>query len=199
MWKPGTAKLDNPPKKSRDNNASSESPKGGSAKKLSSATMGMRFMQRKVEASALVKKQEERKSVMQVTCARKNNIQQNSQKNENGINDNRTNDSLERKRDSDSMSKESAHEMIILDIASVVDMYGVGADVVGRRSFGGFHKAVRTTWEAAIKIRTEEDARSRATKSHITDEELLQRYEKYVKGRGEGFNFVGRKEKRKRS
>ena len=89
--------------------------------------------------------------------------------------------------------------VIILELASVVDMYGVGSDIIGRRSFGGYHKSVHNTWNAALNRRKNDDARARNTKAHITDEELLERYEKYVKGgnsssRGGG----GRKEKRKR-
>ena len=92
---------------------------------------------------------------------------------------------------------------IILELASVVDMYGVGSDVVGRRSFGGFHKSVMNTWNTALKRRTDDDTRTKNTRNHITDEELLERYEKYVKGRGcveaDGSGNRGRKEKRKRN
>ena len=76
-------------------------------------------------------------------------------------------------------------------------MYGVGSDIIGRRSFGGFHKSVRTTWDTAIKQRADSAARANNTKSHITDEELLERYEKYVKG-GRSGEKDKRKQKRKR-
>jgi len=160
--------------------------------------MGMRFMQRKNETKS--KEEEERKSFMQTEAARKN------QRNH-STNNNRTDrDSVERKRESGDISKDeqsTSDGMIILELASVVDMYGVGSDVVGRRSFGGFHKPVRTTWEAALKRRTDDDARTKNTKNHITDEELLERYEKYVKGgrggEGGGSGKRGRKDKRKRN
>ena len=77
-------------------------------------------------------------------------------------------------------------------------MYGVGSDIIGRRSFGGFHKSVRTTWDTALKQRTDSAARANNTKSQITDEELLERYERYVKGGGGGGGRDKRKQKRKR-
>lgn len=195
MWKPGNEKPETPSKNTQNAVAGSNS-KGASAKKLSGATMGMRFMQRKAEASALVKRQEDgRKAVLQA-AARKNNTNVKSNNEDVATN----NSSFERKRDSETMSTESSEGVILLEIASVVDMHGVGADVVGRRSFGGFHKVVRSTWETAIKIRTDDDARTKATSQHITDEELLKRYEKYVKGRGgENSNSGSRKDKRKRN
>ena len=62
--------------------------------------------------------------------------------------------------------------IIILELASAVDMYGVGSDVV---SFGGFHKSVMTTYDTALKRRTDDDTRTKNTESHITNEELLKR------------------------
>ncbi len=119
--------------------------------------------------------------------------------NTNGI----TNGNINRKRESEEISKEQSSASIILELASVVDMYGVGSDVVGRRSFGGFHKSVMNTWDTALKRRTDDDTITKNTKNHVTDEELLERYEKYVKGRGgvetDGSGNRGRKEKRKRN
>ena len=86
-------------------------------------------------------------------------------------------------------------------------MYGIGSDIIGRRSFGGFHNSVRMTWDTALKQRTDSAAMVNNTKSHITDEELLERYEKYVKGGRGGGGGGGerkdggrdkRKQKRKR-
>lgn len=195
MWKPGTSRpataLEQP---QSINSANPNDGKGGPAKKLSSATMGMRFMKRKAEVSALTKKQEDaRKSVLQA-AARKNtlNDNRNSYKSIEGK-------VQERKRRNETISADASNELIILEAATVVDMYGVGADVIGRRSFGGFHKAIRSTWEEAVKMRTDDESRTKATFKHITDEELLQRYEKYVKGRdGEKLKFGGKREKRKR-
>mmetsp|Transcript_30676 Transcript_30676/g.61272 ORF Transcript_30676/g.61272 Transcript_30676/m.61272 type:complete len:197 (+) Transcript_30676:275-865(+) len=195
MWRPGTSRpttaIEQPQGINGDN---PNDGRGGSAKKLSSATMGMRFMKRKAEVSAFAKKQEDaRKAVLQA-AARKNTLNEN--RNRYKSTETKVH---ERKRHNESISADASNEFIILEAASVVDMYGVGADVVGRRSFGGFHKAVRSTWEEALKMRTDDDTRTKATFKHITDEELLQRYEKYVTGRdGEKSKFGGKREKRKR-
>jgi hypothetical protein len=171
--------------------------------------MGMRFMQRKNEANN--KGQEERRAV--AAAARKmdrNHATNTDTMNSIGLADGKIN----RKRESEEIPKDDGGDgdnddengtrgAIILELASVVDMYGVGSDVVGRRSFGGFHKSVMNTWNTALKRRTDDDTRTKNTKNHITDEELLERYEKYVKGRGgaeaDGSGNRGRKEKRKRN
>ncbi|KAL7541705.1 hypothetical protein ACHAXR_013138 [Thalassiosira sp. AJA248-18] len=193
MWKPGTSKpINNSP--SKIESSSSKSPKSGgssSAKKLSNSTMGMRFMQRKNESNN--KEQTERKAVLQAAAVRNRN----QTTNDNSVPASNRNGKFDRKRENEEISKgeqSTSDGSIILELASVVDMYGVGSDIVGRRSFGGFRKTVRTTWEGAVKRQTDDDARTRNTKSHITDEELLERYEKYVKGRGG--EKVGRKGKR---
>lgn len=112
---------------------------------------------------------------------------------------------IDRKRKSEEIvheSSSSSREGILLEQASIVDMYGLGSDIIGRRSFGGFHKSVMNTWNEALKRRTDDDVRTKNTKHHITDEELLERYEKFVKGRGdresEGSGKRDKKEKRKR-
>ena len=66
--------------------------------------------------------------------------------------------STTRERGEIAIKKSSAFDGgTILELASVVDMYGTGSDVVGRRSFGGFHKAVKNTWDAALKRRMDND------------------------------------------
>jgi len=94
---------------------------------------------------------------------------------------------------SSNKSNKNTNNTIKLQLASVVDMYGIGSDIIGRRSFGGFHKSVRSTWETALQQRTDSAARERNTRSHITDEELLERYEKYVKGRSSASTSNGEK------
>jgi len=69
--------------------------------------------------------------------------------------------------------------------ATATDVYGVGAAIIGRRSFGNFNKAVQDTWAEAVESKSQERAGARAEKQQITDEELLQRYEKYVRGEGD--------------
>mmetsp|Transcript_31807 Transcript_31807/g.66857 ORF Transcript_31807/g.66857 Transcript_31807/m.66857 type:complete len:208 (+) Transcript_31807:102-725(+) len=204
MWKPGTAKPNDAPAK-KQSSTSNQLPKDGGAtanKKLSGSTMGMRFMQRKNGAKN--KEQEERKEVLNATAARKNN-RNHTTNNDGGVGNGSANGNSDRKRESEEISKDqsSSDGVIILELASVVDMYGVGSNVVGRRSFGGFHKSVKNTWDAALKRQTDDDVRTKNTKNHITDQELLDRYEKYVKGGrggeggGSGKGGSGRKDKRK--
>ena len=206
MWKPGTAKPNDAsttPANSKQNNGTSPKSGGSSSKKLSSATMGMRFMQRKVDSSSKKQQDEVNKNLFAKKNNRNNNIKSSSPSSTDGSN-------LERKRDhssissspppssSQSLSISNNNAPIILELASVVDMYGVGSDIIGRRSFGGFRKNVRNTWDAALKQRTDDAARTNNTKSHITDEELLARYEKYVKGGRSGDKDGGGKRKHKR-
>lgn len=201
MWKPGTSRpvSNGDTEKVEKSKSHKGGGGGGSAKKLSSSTMGMRFMQRKNDAKS--KEHDERKEVARAHSTRKHAA---SAISERGANDR----ALDRKRASNDISKDERQSTnsdggaIILELASVVDMYGVGSDVVGRRSFGGFHKSVRNSYDAALKRRVDDDARAKNTKAHITDEELLERYEKYVKGRGgdkQGSGNRGRKDKRKRN
>jgi hypothetical protein len=78
-------------------------------------------------------------------------------------------------------------ERVIIELASVVDMYGTGSDIIGRRSFGGFRKSSMTTYDTALKRRTDDEyGRTKNTNSLITDEELLERYEKYADNGGPG-------------
>lgn len=207
MWKPGTAKPNNSTPKHEanapgpgvgggSNGSSSVKKPSTTAKKLSTSTMGMRFMQRNNDSKQ--KEQEERKLCLQAAAARQNNRNRNHTTA--NASDSHEGVAVKRERPKEEQSATS-EGAIILELASSVDMYGVGSDIVGRRSFGGFHKAIRTTWEAALKRRTDEDASARNTKNHITDQELLDRYEKYVQGgrraEGEGAGNKGRKGKRK--
>jgi hypothetical protein len=65
-------------------------------------------------------------------------------------------------------------------------MYGVKADMVGRRSFGGFHKGVEDAyqsswqaWKTGQTIGTNKDGQA------LSDEELLRLYQELVNNRGE--------------
>jgi len=46
---------------------------------------------------------------------------------------------------------------VIIELASVVDMYGTGSDIIGRRSFGGFCKSSITTYDTALNRRTDDE------------------------------------------
>eukprot|EP00557_Chaetoceros_sp_GSL56_P006077 CAMPEP_0176492118 /NCGR_PEP_ID=MMETSP0200_2-20121128/8805_1 /TAXON_ID=947934 /ORGANISM="Chaetoceros sp., Strain GSL56" /LENGTH=204 /DNA_ID=CAMNT_0017889613 /DNA_START=5 /DNA_END=619 /DNA_ORIENTATION=+ len=84
-------------------------------------------------------------------------------------------------------------------VASAYDMYGISANIIGRRSFNNFHKTVEDTWLNAVKTLSQHKLHGDAgdsydvEKQQMTDEELLKRYEKYVKGRGN--MMVDKKEK----
>ncbi|KAL7435703.1 hypothetical protein ACHAXM_006030 [Skeletonema potamos] len=214
MWKPGTAKPDTntttTPISKQPNQGTNPKTGGSSSKKLSNATMGMRFMQRKAADSSNNNKQQ--------YDDEENAANKSSQNSNSTLNDG----NFERKRDHTAISSSSSpttttikpslqsssnDNSTILQLASVVDMYGIGSDIIGRRSFGGFHNSVRMTWDTALKQRTDSAAMVNNTKSHITDEELLERYEKYVKGGRGGGGGGGerkdggrdkRKQKRKR-
>jgi hypothetical protein len=172
--------------------------------------MGMRFMQRKPLDAATASPSSSRgldganstTRTNEISNKFENPIQSDAQAKGQPERDGRILSDIERKRDIDTItiSNTTENQTIMLEIATVVDMYGQGSDIIGRRSFGGFHKSVRATWDEALQKRTNEDARRRHTKEHITDEELLKRYERYVKkGRDKaGDGDSGRKDKKKR-
>ena len=193
MWKPGSAKPVGALPKIQNNNAKSPSNGSSSAKKLSTSTMGMRFMQRKSKGTS-------DKAVIQNAVAARKGTNRNHTTSRSPVDRKRVSEDISKDEQSTSPNTTSNDGVIILELASVVDMYGVGSDIIGRRSFGGFHKSVKNTYDAALKRRVDDEARTNNTKAHITDEELLARYEKYVKGgsKSGGSGNRGRKEKRKR-
>lgn len=131
-----------------------KSPNGGSIvkKKLSGATLGMRFMNRRVESKA-----------------KRTPVKPSDEETMDVCND-----------ESDS-NEPTSH---LPQVATASEMYGLKSDLVGRRSFGGFHKSVSETWTCSLDAYTDGRAGERAKKEHVSDEELLRRYEEYIKGRG---------------
>ena len=87
-------------------------------------------------------------------------------------------------------------------IASSTDMHGVSAEIIGRRSFNNFHQSVEETWMSAVQSKSQSRFEDKVEKQQITDEELLGRYEKYVKGQGDMLNkkekSIGNLSKKKR-
>ncbi len=137
-------------------------------KSLSGATMGMRFMQRKTPNK-------------EVASNQNNNISSSS---ENIIpTDNLTSSSPFSPQHKQENKIECDPSVPL--VATDADMYGISAQIIGRRSFNGFNKAVEQTWTAAVKNRQEKRLGDKVEKMQISDEELLQRYEKYVKGQGD--------------
>jgi hypothetical protein len=172
MWKPGTAAptastatVSLQPKATESLNKfgnGSTSPHTPSKRKaaLSGATMGMRFMQRKGLAASATKarKEDEEK------------LAKEREQNEWGTS-------------SAAMNQEADEEQSLLPVvASQSDMHGIGANIIGRRSFNGFHKAVNTTWVSAVETLSPENSNGKTRKENISDEELLRRYQQHVKG-----------------
>lgn len=75
----------------------------------------------------------------------------------------------------------------VVHIATQSDMYGLSSttQIIGRRSFQNFHKTVETSYTKALEMQEQLAVDERVGRDHITDEELLKRYEKYVKGKGD--------------
>ena len=73
--------------------------------------------------------------------------------------------------------------------ATTSDMYGISVDIIGRRSFGGFNRSIENTWKASYRTH-KEDGNHRSSSSNnasqdqkVSDEELLARYANLVKNR----------------
>jgi hypothetical protein len=62
--------------------------------------------------------------------------------------------------------------------ATPADMYGMGATLIGRRSFGGFNQAMEDAWKGC-KATLENRSESKK-KEKVSDEELLKRYKDSV-------------------
>ncbi len=190
MWKPGTAEpqgqslVQNPAKSIKTVSAKSKA-KSNAKKKLSGATLGMRFMQRKLDEAAQAKRIKEKKEKQTAKQSGSGWSLQSVDTHTNAI--------------------ESQDEDTLCDtpeIATASDMYGVVADIIGRRSFGGFNKHVTETWNNTLEEIQHNRSSNKMAKQHISDDELLRRYEKYVKGRSSNNNMDDksnrRREKRKR-
>ena len=84
--------------------------------------------------------------------------------------------------------------------ATPSDMYGMQADLFGRRSFGGFHNAMDEAWKesktALENFGQDTASSSGGKKKYISDEELLQRYEELVQKRSEGSRPIGNLQKK---
>lgn len=142
-------------------------------KALSSATMGMRFMQRNTPSNAIGKEMCSDQILFEKSKAA--NPQHSHQ---------------------DHVSTPTR--------ATAADMHGISAEIIGRRSFNNFHGSVEETWISAVRSRSQNKLDSKVERNQISDEELLQRYHKYVKGHGEVASSKSRsignlnKKKRKR-
>lgn len=192
MWKPGTAKPQQQPQTEHGLNTdtiNNSNKQPTAAKKLSTATMGMRFMQRKsLDSTNNNKSPKNEKGSGE--AARPTASAVSSTTNES------TND---RKRDISTITSSSStnDNKIILQQATITDIHGPHSDIIGRRSFNGFHKAIGLTWEQSYTKRSNSSNRE-AKKEQISDDELLRRYERYVKMEKKKSGVLDDEKKRKR-
>ena len=172
-------------------------------KKLSGATMGMRFMQRSssnndkknsskissssasasVDAIAKDEKLDEKLNV-------KNNDINNNGEHDNSYqwemnNTKQQEQNQEQKEELLSSTTTASSSLFLFETASQSDMYGIRSEIIGRRSFNNFNKAVEETYQAAVYSRRQQKLDKKMSREQISDEELLNRYEQYVKGRGD--------------
>ena len=178
MWKPGTAKLPPRPSPSNDKKSpktptSGDIPKSGSTsstkKRLTGATLNMRFMKRKKETQQHEPSRSSQSSPHQ------------HHQNNNALSSPASAQSPLRKHDDDAM--EVVEEDVPFSRATPSDMYGMQASLPGRRSFGGFNPAMEEAWKDSKAML--ENIRRDKPNQKVTDEELIQRYEDIVKQRSD--------------
>ena len=139
-----------------------------SSKKLSGTTMNMRFMQRKAEE----KKQEaKRRRSAGESMARDQSVSPKRPQH--------TNDDGDKEDSDDDMSGDEEDDEATFQVAGSVDMYGPQAHVLGRRSFGGFNLPMEQATKSFHISQSSLDPNSKKPK--VSDDELLKRYEDYVK------------------
>ena len=161
IWKPGTAPPTTPHNDTdKKMNQMKKSKKNlSSGKKLSGSTMNMRFMQRKKESTPASSK----KKVGADTSTNASDASRNEMKNWREQSDSMEEDNKNRNegtslRDDNSMEEGEPNVDVSTGVehhrpqtATDADIYGIGAQIIGRRSFGGFNKVVQETWSSALK------------------------------------------------
>jgi hypothetical protein len=196
MWKPGTEQPTprtptTPTTESSKNGEKEGKPSGGKPtssvkKRLSGATMNMRFMKRKKEIDDY--EEERRKPGAQISPI------------PTAPNKQSTNPTLETTRnDKMDIDDDDASTCDEFAQSTSLGLHGMDAMLLGRRSYGGFNPAIEDAWEkstAAIENRSLEPSRK------ISDEELLRQYEAIVNERSGSSrpigNLNGKKGKKKR-
>lgn len=178
---------------SSDKNARSKSAPPQRPKKLSGTTMNMRFMQRKREQQ---QQKNTRRPDSGGAAPRRGGNQHQPMEIDN--NDDAFNSSCSNAKES--LGRNPQHQTlggVDTDTDSVVDataaaasfsvnratpsdMYGVKSDVLGRRSFGGFNRAIQDAWNLSHREATSKYSDRRRKQQAISDEELLKRYEDFV-------------------
>lgn len=200
MWQPGTAKPSSPIESSGKQNesegtggqgvtnghSSGTSPPQPSStdtakpqkKALSGATMNMRFMQRKKEQQKFERKHQRKED----TASSKEDTMD--------IDDGESSSTSTSSNDDFVHSQQQTEDEVIASgPATTVDMYGISVEVIGRRSFGGFNRAVEETWKSSYRSHREGTYKNKSISERVSDEELLKRYANLVKDRrGDGDN-----------
>jgi hypothetical protein len=138
------------------------------SKKLSGITMNMRFMQRKAE-----EKEQEAKRRRSAGGSRAVDHSVSPKRPQH------TNGDEEDDDDDDDMSDDDEDDEATFQVAGSVDMYGPQAHVLGRRSFGGFNLPMEHAMKSFHVSQSSLDPNSKKPK--VSDDELLKRYEGYVK------------------
>lgn len=190
MWKPGTAKPKSPSPKTPTRTTKKQEPSNGvmklsgntpmsaeaSAKKrLSGATMNMRFMKRKKETQQHEESRRNSSGAAHSPAAAAAPSPKAATPSARG-----------EEEENDPMDVEEDDEFReLFSRATPADMYGMQASLIGRRSFGGFNPSIEEAWKDS-KDRFENDRlENNSSNQKVSDEELLQRYKNIVKKRSD--------------
>lgn len=170
------------------------------AKRLSGATMGMRFMQRMASAKnndesgnlqspkgdMMIDDEKWERSIQkekQIQCATTTSISNHDVDNkETQIMNMSSSNSIQTENDPATASSTSLSSALpLFETATQFDMHGTKSDIVGRRSYNNFNKPVEETYQGAVHARRKNKIDEKVSKEHISDEEMMKRYEEYVK------------------
>ena len=148
-------------------------------KRLSGGTMNMRFMKRKKETQEYEANRNKNSHTAPPTPDPAGPVDDSDDDNSG---------------DDDGMELEAGGGLRFLQ-ATPSDMYGMQADLMGRRSFGGFNTGMEEAWKeskASLEHRHDE------SKSTTTDEQLLKRYKDLVDNKNSRPGVVGNLKDKKR-
>jgi len=155
-------------------------------KKLTGATMNMKFMRRKTEQRNLEQKHHKK----QASPSPKKEV---AKDNPTQIEEEDTTFQAAQSPLVASYPQHSMEENSLVDPipATTSDMYGISVEVVGRRSFGGFNRAMEDMWKASLRAHKEGGTAADPVKRKEkvqTDDELLAKYANLVKQRNTSSN-----------
>lgn len=142
-----------------------------SSKKLSGTTMNMRFMQRMAEQKEQEAKRRRSAGGSMAVDQAVSPKQKRPQHTKDDGDD--SDDDMSDDEEDNEMGTEA------FQVAGSADMYGPQAHVLGRRSFGGFNRPMEDAMKSFHTSQSSLDPNSKKPK--VSDDELLKRYEDYVK------------------